>query len=166
MRRKDSDWAPMSSLLTQVKKEKRLKGRRDGVMKNAKNDERNCPTKVESFKLNEYAFTDSGSTEWTCWKLTQDKKCSAGAFPCFPSPKKVVCRLKFIPSALLLTSLKYRFANAFSGSLSESFSPASRVHLADKRTKKDVLVGSSLATWRARMTAMKLPGLSVDSTPL
>ena len=32
-------------------------------MKNAKNDERKRPTKDESFKLNEYAFTDSGSTE-------------------------------------------------------------------------------------------------------
>ena len=65
MRRKDSNWASLSSLLTeaQVKREKRLKGRRDGVMKNAKNDERNCPTKDESFKLNEYPFTDSGSTD-------------------------------------------------------------------------------------------------------
>ena len=45
-----------------------------------------------------------------------------------PSPKKIVRRLKFIPSALLLSSVRYRFAIAFSGSLSDSFSPASRVH--------------------------------------
>ena len=53
---------------------------------------------------------------------TRQKKCSAGACPCFLSPKKVVRRLKFITSALLLSSIRYRFAIAFSGSLSDSFS--------------------------------------------
>ena len=137
MRRKDSDWASLSSLLTQVKREKRLRVRRHGVMKNARNDERNCPTKDESFKLNEHAFTDSGNTERTCWKLTQDEKCLAGACPCFLSPKKVVRRLKYIPSALLLSSVRYPwFAIAFSGSLSGSFSPASRVHFSKQANKE------------------------------
>ena len=80
-------------------------------------------------------------------KLAQDKKCSAGACPCFLSPKKVVRRLKFITSALLLSSLRYRFAIAFSGYLSDSFLQRQGFILADKRTKKNVLVGSSLATW-------------------
>ena len=104
-------------------------------MKNAKNDERNCPTKDESFKLNEYAFTDSASTEGTCWKLTQDKKCSAGACPCFLSPKKVVRRLKFISSALLLSSLRYRFGIAFLGLFLIAFLQRQGFILADKRTK-------------------------------
>ena len=64
------------------------------------------------------------------------QKCSAGACPYFPSPKKVVRRLKFIPSALLLSSLRYRFAIAFSGSLSDSFSPASRFHFSRQANKE------------------------------
>ena len=120
--------------------------------------------------MNDYAFTDSGSTEWTCWKLTQDKKCSAGACPCFLSPKKIVRRLKFITPALLLSSLRHRFAIAFSGSLSDSFSPASRVHFSRQANKswKDVLVGSSLCDldslvrWR---TNDLLPLDRKDTTP-
>ena len=54
----------------------------------------------------------------------------------FPSPKKVVRRLKFIPSALLLSFLRYRFAIAFSGSLSDSFSPASRVYFSRQANKE------------------------------
>ena len=46
-----------------------------------------------------------------------------------------VRRLKFIASALLLSSLKYRFAIAFSGSLSDSFSPAPRVHFSRQANK-------------------------------
>ena len=52
-----------------------------------------------------------------------------------PSPK-AVRRLKFIPSVLLLSSLRYRFAIAFSGSLSDSFSPASRVHFSRQSNKE------------------------------
>ena len=46
-----------------------------------------------------------------------------------------VRRLKFIASALLLSSLRYRFAIAFSGSLSDSFSPAPRVHFSRQANK-------------------------------
>ena len=53
----------------------------------------------------------------------------------FPLTEKVVRRLKFITSALLLSSLRYRFAIAFSGSLSDSFSPASRVHFSRQVNK-------------------------------
>ena len=58
--------------------------------------------------------------------LHKTKSAQLGACLCFLSPKKVVRRLKFITSALLLSSFRYRFAIA--GSLSDSFSPASRVH--------------------------------------
>ena len=40
-----------------------------------------------------------------------------------------------ITSALLLSSLRYRFAIAFSGSLSDSFSPAPRVHFSRQANK-------------------------------
>ena len=61
---------------------------------------------------------------------------SCRACPCFPSRKKVVRRLKFISSALLLSSLRYRFVIAFSGSLSDSFSPAPRVHFSRQANKE------------------------------
>ena len=132
--------------------------------------------------------------------LHKTKSAQLGLVPCFPSPKKVVRRLKFIPSALLLSSLRYRFAIAFSGSLSDSFSPVPRVHFSRQANKErrsrrfkscdmDSLVRWSThdllfrliaktlhplclgflpqtARSPARMTAMKLPGFSVDSTPL
>ena len=42
--------------------------------------------------------------------------------------EKVVRRLKFIPSVSFAAQLPQIIAIAFSGSLSDSFSPASRVH--------------------------------------
>ena len=65
----------------------------------------------------------------------------------FPSPKKVVRRLKFIPSALLLSSLDIDLPLHFLGLFLRAFLQRQGFILADKRTKKDVLVGSSLATW-------------------
>ena len=50
-------------------------------MKNAKNDERNCPTKDESFNLNEYAFTDSREHGMNILKAyTRQKVLSWGFF--------------------------------------------------------------------------------------
>ena len=85
--------------------------------------------------------------EWICFyrlrehgmnmlKASTRQKVLSWACPCFPSPKRVVRRLKFIPSAVLLSSLRYRFAIALSGSLSDSFSPASRVQFSRQATKE------------------------------
>ena len=53
----------------------------------------------------------------------------------FPLTEKGSLQTKVHHICLLLSSLRYRFAIAFSGSLSDGFSPAPRVHFSRQADK-------------------------------
>ena len=138
MGRKDSDWASLPSLLTQVKRVKGLKERRENeesLVKNAVNDERNCPTKI-IIQVEWICFYQPGEHLTNMLKAyTKQKGLSWGLSACFLSPKNWDSPQTEVKQ-LCCSAPWYRLAIAFSGSLSDSFSPASRVHFCRQANKK------------------------------
>ena len=129
LRRKDSDWASLSSILTQVKREKKdWKDEETVLWKTQRTMQDTVQRKMNHSSWMNMLLPTQGARNEHFESVHKTKSAQLGLVRVFPSPKKVFRRLNFIPSALLLSSVRYRFAFAFSGSLSDSFSPASRVH--------------------------------------